>query len=143
MRNTLIDAGPCIALFNRDDKYHESVKHLLNDYDGYLTTTWPVITEVVWLLKFSVQAQVSFLEWMERGGVRILLLEQSSLARIIELYRKYADLPMDLADASLIVAAESLRINDIITIDSDYYVYRTKSKKYFKNLLEPYLGKHR
>ena len=46
---------------------------------------------------------------------------------------------MDLADASLIVIAELTGINDIISIDNDYFIYRTKSKKALKNLLLPYI----
>ena len=63
MRNTLIDAGPLIALFDKDDKYHKTVLDVLSHAQTVLVTTWPVITETCHLLDFSVDAQLDFLEW--------------------------------------------------------------------------------
>jgi len=57
------------------------------------------------------------------------------MERLIELTKKYADLLIDLADGSLIVTSEILNTTNIVTIDSDYYVYRTKDRKPFNNLL--------
>ncbi len=65
----------------------------------------------------------------------IVNLENEHLDRIIQLSKKYSDIPMDLADSSLIVVAELTGINDIISIDADYYIYRTKRKKVLNNLL--------
>ena len=77
------------------------------------------------MLDFSVDAQIGFLKWANRGGVQLFLLSSQMLDRIIELTAKYSDTPMDLADASLIIASENENIDEIITIDSDFYVYRT------------------
>lgn len=139
MKNTLIDAGPLIALFDKDDSYHEIVKSYLKDFKGMLFTTWPVITEVTHMLSFNINVQIDFLEWLARGALRLINIEFSHLERIIELSKKYSDLPMDLADSSLIVISEIENITDIITIDSDYYVYRTKSKKKLNNLIEKFI----
>ncbi len=136
MKNTLIDAGPIIALFDKDDSYHKIVKYFLKDFKGMLFTTWPVITEVTHMLSFNIKVQIDFLEWLARGAVRIINIEFEHLERIIELSKKYADIPMDLADSSLIVISENQKISDIITIDSDYYIFRTKSKNKLNNLLE-------
>ena len=46
MQNILIDTGPIIAIFNKNDKYHEKIKNFLKNYQGKLTSTWPVVTEV-------------------------------------------------------------------------------------------------
>ncbi|MCF8052756.1 MAG: hypothetical protein K9L59_16055 [Desulfobacterales bacterium] len=59
--------------------------------------------------------------------------------RIIELMRIYANVPMDLADASLVVAAEETALTEILTVDSDYTVYRTAGSGFLSNLLAPYL----
>jgi uncharacterized protein len=141
VKNTLIDAGPIIALFDKDDSYHERVKSFLKDFKGMLFTTWPVITEVTHMLSFNIKVQIDFLEWLARGAVRIINIEFEHLQRIIELSKKYSDIPMDLADSSLIVISENHKIPDIITIDSDYYIYRTKSKNELNNLLEEHLQK--
>ncbi len=135
MENTLIDAGPLIALFDKNDKYHKLVRKFLKDYKGRLITTWSVMTEVTHLLDFNVNIQIDFLKWIDRGAVQIANLEENHLKRIIELWEKYSDVPMDLADASLLVASEIIGIKNIITIDSDYYIYRIKGGHALKNLL--------
>jgi len=134
MQNTLIDAGPIIALFNKNDKYHKKIKNFLKKYEGKLTSTWPVVTEASHMLDFNVQTQIDFLTWIQLGGVNIEAIENEDIGRIIELSMKYSDLPMDLADASLVVLSEKLKIKEIITIDSDYYVYRTINKEMIKNI---------
>lgn len=134
MRNTLIDAGPIIALFNKNDKYHMKIKNFLKKYDGKLTSTWPVVTEVSHMLDFNVQTQIDFLTWIQLGGVNIETIKNEDIGRIIELSMKYSDLPMDLADASLVILSEKLKIKKIITIDSDYYVYRTIKKEMIENI---------
>ena len=86
------------------------------------------------MLDFSVGAQVDFLKWVSRGGVQLFQISTPMLSRIIELTAKYSDTPMDLADASLMMAAESLHIEKIITIDSDFYVYRTFQNRMLTNV---------
>ena len=139
MKNILVDAGPLIALFDKDDKYHKSVIKFLKQFNGQLVTTWPIITEVTHLLSFNVNVQIDFLEWLKREAIMIINLENIHLERIIQLSKKYSDVPMDLADSSLIVIAELTGITDIITIDSDYYIYKTKNKKSLNNILLPFL----
>ncbi|NLA24808.1 MAG: PIN domain-containing protein [Bacteroidales bacterium] len=141
MKNTLVDAGPLIALFDKNDKYHNSVINFLKKFDGQLITSWPVITEVTHLLSFNVNVQIDFFEWLKREAIKIINLENIHLERIIQLSKKYSDVPMDLADSSLIVIAELTNITDIITIDSDYYIYKTKNKKSLNNLLLPFFQK--
>jgi hypothetical protein len=136
MKNTLIDAGPLIALFNKNDHYHNKIKLFLKDYRGILTSTWPVLTEVSHMLDFNTQTQIDFLTWVNLGGINIEDIEKEDIARMIELSKKYSDIPMDLADASLIVTAEKINIKEIITIDSDYYIYRTINKEMLKNVFE-------
>ena len=71
-----------------------------------------------------------------RGGVRIENIASEELWRIIELTEKYSSVPMDLADASLILISERLNIREILTIDSDYYIYRTMKKEMLINVFE-------
>ncbi|HON80021.1 MAG TPA: PIN domain-containing protein [Spirochaetota bacterium] len=143
MKNTLVDAGPLIALFDKDDRYHAAVKSFLKEYKGDLITSWPVITEVTQMLSFSTEVQIDFLEWLNRDALNIVNIESIHLTRIIELTKKYSDMPMDLADSSLIVIAEMKGLKNIATIDSDYYIYRARSKKYLNNILEKYLQEYR
>ena len=134
MQSTLIDAGPLIALFDRDDKYHPKIVEFLKVQSSQLVSTWPVLTEVTHMLDFSVRAQLDFLRWVHRGGLDIHQLSVHDLERVIALTETYRDRPMDLADASLIVTAEHRGIEDIISIDRDFDVYRTHDKKYVRNV---------
>jgi len=136
MKNILIDAGPLIALFNGKDTYHEKIVNFLAQSKDKLITSWPVIAETCHMLSFSVKAQLDFLKWCERGAVKIENAIDSELSRIIELTEKYSNVPMDLADATLIVISEKMHIKEIITIDSDYYIYRTMKKEMLKNIFK-------
>lgn len=142
MISSLIDAGPLIALFDKDDSYHTVVKsYLAEHFVGHLYSTWPVITEASHLLKFNINVQIDFYKWIDRGAIQIVNIEAENFRRLIDLSEKYRNVPMDLADATLLVLSEVSGIKEIITLDSDYYIYRTKNKKMLKNLLEPYLIK--
>lgn len=140
MQKTLIDAGPMIALFDKSDKYNKHVIKFLSGYEGELVTTWPVITEVSHMLDFNIKTQIDFLRWLDLGAVSIYQTLSGDIKRIIALSEKYMDVPMDLADSSLIVASEKLGIKDILTIDSDYDIYRTIKKEPLNNLLAKYLS---
>lgn len=134
MQNILIDAGPLIALFDRSDQYHTRAVEFIKDFQGYLWTTWPVVTEVCHMLDFSTKSQCAFLEWIKRGGVRIFRLEEIHLEKLVALTEKFDDVPMDLADASLVVAGEEKSFAEIASIDSDFYIYRDLRNKYLTNV---------
>lgn len=86
------------------------------------------------MLDFSVNAQINLLKWIERGGIHLVTLDQNLLGRIIQLSEKFRDVPMDLADASIIVASEKLNTLKILSIDGDFYIYRNIRNQYLENL---------
>jgi predicted nucleic acid-binding protein len=130
----LIDAGPLIALFDKDDNYHEKIKEFIKNKDYKFHTTTAVITEVLHMLDFSVKVQINFLEWIMLGGILLYEIKQTDLGKIIELTKKYSDRPMDFADATLVLAAEQSGIKKIIRIDSDFDVYRLPGKVRIENI---------
>ncbi len=134
MKRCLIDAGPLISLFDRDDKFHVSIKDFLKRYEGRLYTTWPVITEVLHMLDFSVNTQMDFLRWIKRGALVVKQITKEDISRIIDLSEKYSNVPMDFADASLIIISELENIKEIISIDSDFYIYKNIRNEYVKNI---------
>ena len=134
MKNTLVDAGPLIALFDKDDIYHQQILEFLKSYNCHLYTTWPVITETLYVLSFSTEVQLDFLSWLDRGGLRVLNFDQSILKRVIDLTKKYNDLAADFADASLVAVAEREDIKDIVSIDSDFNLYQTKKGTFLNNI---------
>ena len=123
-----------IALFDKDDGHHAAMRGLLRDTAGRLITTWPVVTETSHMLDFEPRAQLDFYRWVAAGGVVVHEISQEALGRIIELVEKYGDRPMDLADATLVVAAEALGIQEIVSLDRDFEIYRTAGRDRFANL---------
>ncbi len=140
MKSTIVDAGPLVALFAQDDHHHRNITEFFESYVGELITTWPILTETTHLLSKNHHIQMDLLEWIRLGGLRIVDISTTSIGRIIELSKKYHDIPMDLGDASLVILAEEQRIFDIISIDSDYDIYRIFKKEKFNNLYRKYLA---
>ncbi len=121
----LVDTGPLVATLHRDDVAHDRCVHVLKHTAAPLSTTWPVITEAMYLLGFSFAAQDGLLEMVERGDLGVLPLEPKDVSRMRVLMRKYRDLPIELADASLVHVAEREGINTVFTLDHrDFAVYR-------------------
>ena len=117
MLNTvLIDTGPLIALFDRDDKYHTSIVEFIKNTNYRFISTTAVLTETMYMLDFNTAVQLSFLEWIMKEGIIIHEIKQSNIKRIIDLTRKYSDRPMDFADATLVIAAEERGIRQIIAL---------------------------
>ncbi len=136
MKNTLlIDSGPLIALFDRSDRYHIKTKEFLKNFKGKLLTSWAVITEVSHILDFNLNVQIDFLKWVEMGGVKLYNIEQNDLEDIITLMQNYTNVPMDLADATLMYIAHKENIKKIASIDSDFDIYRTLKSGFLENVL--------
>ena len=135
MQKTIIDSGPLIALFDKSDKYHQKVLTFLQSYKGELITSWAVITEVSHMLDFNLKVQIDFLKWIELGGIQLYDIPQDELKNIRVMMEKYLDIPMDLADATLMYIASKENIKDIVSIDSDFDIYRTLKKQSLNNLL--------
>ncbi len=133
MRSALVDSGPLIALFDRDDRHHERVTGFLRARRLKLLTTWPVLTKVCALLPGA--ASLDFLEYVCRGGVEVASPGDGDLSAILSTSRKYADVPMDFADASLVVLAMRTGNDSIVLLDRDFDIYRLARNKSFRNLL--------
>ncbi|MDX9885666.1 PIN domain-containing protein [Thauera sp.] len=135
MLRTIADSGPLIALFEPAERNHARVRSFIENYEGALLTTWPVLTEVGHMLGHSVDRQLAFLEWVERGGVEVTTPGAGAVSLIRQLSEKYRDLPMDIADGSLIVLALESGVRDILTLDRDFDVYRLPDRSRFNNVL--------
>ena len=137
MLNTiLIDAGPLIALFDKDDNFHKKMIDFIRTKKYKFITTTAVLAEVSHMLDFNTQAQILFFEWVMKEGVIIQEIQQQDISRIIELTKKYSDRPMDFADATLVIAAEKTGIKKIISIDSDFDIYRLPGKVRIQNVFK-------
>ncbi len=128
----LIDTGPIVALFDQDDRRHSLCLDILKKIREPLLTTWPVLTECFSLLNFSWEVQDSLWLFLRRGGINLCDLKKEDLLRCHDLMKQYRDLPMDLADATLVALADALDISKIFTLDhKDFSIYRFKGKRRF------------
>jgi hypothetical protein len=122
----LVDTGPLVALFDPSDRDHTACTAELGRLSSSrLVTTFAVLTEATYLLAFSPKAQRSMLDFVAAGALELPELGAVDVARAATLMRKYEDLPMDFADATLVVLGERLGTLRVFTLDRrDFSVYR-------------------
>jgi predicted nucleic acid-binding protein len=123
---TPTDTGPLVALINRNDPNHSRCVEARLLPQEPLVTSWPCFTETMYLLHRAAGHEGQAALWRWRSDRRLLLLDLTAdeVDRMAELMAKYRDRPMDLADASLVVAAERLCTRRVFTLDKDFHIYR-------------------
>ena len=124
---TLTDTGPLVALLDADDPYHaECVAALRRLPSGPMLTTWVCFTEAMYLLGEVGGYRYQAALWNLRTMGRLVLHTPTpaEIDRMVALMEQYQDTPMDLADASLLVVAESRSLRCVFTVDKDFYIYR-------------------
>ncbi|MDI9333093.1 MAG: hypothetical protein QM533_01825 [Cytophagales bacterium] len=134
----LMDAGYIVALLDVKDVEHQRATRLLHTKKEGWMTTWPVIAEAVYMLESHVHMVCArtVLTAVEEGDILIWDIPQTLLPRMQKMMKKYIDLPMDLADASMVLLAEHLGHGRILTTDQrDFGAHRWKSQKPFVNLM--------
>ncbi len=122
----LTDAGPLVALLDRSENGHARCAQALASVALPLVTTWPVVTEAMYLIGrlLGWNGQAALWRLIEQGTLEIVDISAGAASRMRVLMEQYRDLPMDFADASLVAVAEELRLNRVFTLDSDFRVYR-------------------
>ena len=132
MRSALLDTGFLVALLDRSERNHERCVEELKAYSGELLTTEPVLTESLYLLGPSTKAQKACIEFLLRGGAVLVPQSAASLSRAAALMEKYQDVPMDFADATLVVLAEETGADEVFTLDrKGFAAYRIQGRKGF------------
>lgn len=130
----LLDTGPLVAWLDKSDGDHARVAAFFAGYGGRLLTTWPVLTEVCHLLPRHVSGR--FMRWVAAGGTEVAELAPPAADEIAAMMEKYSDLPMDVADASLVWLAGRRGLRQVITLDeTDFGIYRLPDGKRLVNLL--------
>ncbi len=128
----LLDTGPWVALLDRSESMHSTCLEWFKTFTGSLFSTEAVLTEVMYLLNFSVKAQTAALDFVLHAAVQLMPSDSDSLAVCRQFMEKYSDLPMDYADATLVCLAEETDITDIVTLDrKDFGIYRTGNQATF------------
>ena len=137
MMNAILDTGPWVALIDRSESRHPDCVQWLKEFSGSLYSTEAVLTEVLYLLNFSIKAQSAAMDFVLKSIVAILPLNMQNLRKTKILMNKYADLPMDYADATLVCLAREAEIRNIVTFDRrDFTIYTLPGKKKFNLLLD-------
>ena len=125
----LLDTGPWVALIDKSESKHLDCVNWFKSFSGALYSTEAVLTEVLHLLNFSIQAQSAALDFVLKTAVEIVPSNIGSLLVCKDLMNQYADLLMDFADATLICLAKETGIRDIATLNrKDFSVYRMTDK---------------
>ena len=138
MKRWLVDTGPFVAYLDRADSVHDDVTACIDGFTGQLTTTGAVVTEVMYFLSDVQDGPPSFAELLARARVQIVDVPQASrIMAAAALMKKYADTPMDFADATLVGAAEQLGIVDVLTLDRrGFSTYRPSKGRRFRLVLD-------
>lgn len=135
----ITDSGFWVALVNPDDTHHSLAVDNLGNVEEPLITTYPVITEVCHLLlkRRVIKTMLAFMTSYRRDAFSVFQIDATKdRQRIVALMQQYADLPMDFADASLVLLAEHLGHGRILSTDRrDFHTYRWKNTQPFSNLL--------
>jgi uncharacterized protein len=132
---TLIDTGPLVALIDRSEAAHRSCLDGLAQVQAPVVTTWPVVTEAMHLVHSGGwHAQKLLWELLEGMDAELEPLGSGSAARVKDLMERYRDVPMSLADASLVAAAEERGVGRIFTLDAHFHAYRARGRARFEIL---------
>jgi predicted nucleic acid-binding protein len=134
----LLDTGALVSLLDRSQILHRQCTKLFEDWRGPVLSTEAVLTEASHLLGRVHGGREACVEFFLSGAATLVPASPLSLRRCKTLIRKYADLPMDFADATLVVLAEELETDLIFTTDHrDFEVYRAGGRRRFQILPAP------
>ncbi len=128
----ILDTGPWVALIDRSESRHTECVQWLKSFSGRLYSTEAVLTEVLYLLNFSITAQCAALDFILESAVEIVPSSIESLKKTKILMKKYADLPMDFADGTIVCLATETGMHNIVTFDNkDFTIFKLPKKKNF------------
>lgn len=133
---TLVDAGPLVALIDSGEPDHELCVSTLGSLQLPLVTTWAAFTEAIYLVGRAGAWTGQKALWQLVSNEDLVIAQQpaQALPRIAKLMVRYADRPMDLADATLVVLAEERNTKRIFTLDADFSIYRLHGRAHFELL---------
>ena len=139
MRQILIDSGILLSYYQQKEPLHQAVLAFFDRTTAQLITSPICIAEVLWLLGNPADPRVlstqnHLLAAVSRGGIKAINLLPEDYARIAELNHRYADLPGDFADLTLVALSERLDVAEILSLDSDFDVYRRFRKQPFQRV---------
>jgi uncharacterized protein len=124
MTAAIVDPGPLVAFFDRAERYHHWVAEQFEDLDAPLLVCEPVLAEAMYLLASYPKAQDTLLELIQNEALRVVFRLDEHIGALRKLLQKYRDTPMSLADACIVRMSELHERHAVLTLDSDFLVYR-------------------
>ncbi len=136
-RRIILDTGPLVAIINGRDKYHKWATLQWAQIESPFLTCEAVLSEACFLLGSFDGGQIALIELLKRGILHIPFRMIEHINQIAWLLRKYANVPMSLADACLVRMTEVYAESLVLTIDTDFSIYR-KNKRQVIPILSPH-----
>jgi uncharacterized protein len=124
MTVAIVDTGPLVAFFDRAEQHHRWVVARFEELNAPLLVCEPVLAEAMYLLGRHPKAQDALLNLIEKGALNVAFRLGEHLGALRKMLRKYGDTPMSLADACIVRMAEIHDRHAVLTLDSDFLVYR-------------------
>ena len=128
-RKVILDTGPLVAFLNSSDKHHDWIEAQWAQIHPPLLTCEAVLSEACFLLRDWKEGCVSVLKLLERGVLKISFCLSDNISSVSALIKKYRNIPTSLADACLVRMAELHDGSSILTLDSDFRIYRKHHRK--------------
>jgi predicted nucleic acid-binding protein len=138
VKTWLLDTGPVVAYLDASDQTHDEVVAHLEEFTGQLATTSAVITEAMYFVSAINEGPRVLAEFVESSRTEMYdLCRPPELLEAAQLMAKYADTPMDFADATLVLLAEALDVRDVLTLDRrGFSTFRTRRRRSFQLVLD-------
>jgi uncharacterized protein len=131
MRKVLADSGYLVALGIRRDPRHQAAKAFLAAFKGEIIVPSPVVVESCYF--FSTAAKIRLLDWLAKGGGKVVELPSDAYSGIGAIIARYAALDPDFVDGAIVWLADQIDCRAILTVDTrDFGIYRLKGGKRFE-----------
>jgi len=124
MAAAIVDTGPLVAFFDRAERHHRWIVERFEELDAPLLICEPVLAEAMYLLARYPKTQDAVLELIQTGALSVAFRVDEHVGALRRLLQKYKDEPMSLADACIVRMAEVHDRHAVLTLDSDFLVYR-------------------
>lgn len=131
----IIDTGPLVAFLNQRDFFHEWAKKQLTTIVPPLITCEAVLSEACFLLRKIAGAEEALFECINRKLISIPFILSNEIVAIQHLIKRYKNISMSLADACLVRLSENYSESKILTLNSDFKIYRRHGRQVIPTLM--------
>ena len=129
MRRAIVDTGPLVAFLDRAEQHHRWVVEQVEELEPPLLVCEPVLAEAMHLLARFSRGQDALFGLLENEALKIAFRIEEHIPALRKLHQKYRDRPMSLADACIVRMTEIYEQYAVLTLDSDFMVYRKHGRE--------------